>query len=285
MRLGLTLAAMLTSIGTAAADEPRYLPPVGMTATYRVLVTVGTSGHEQTQGQIYRVKITSNDGKIAKGTITPLAVVWQCADSDSSTPCKQARLFPDARREGDLLIAPLPEEISSELGKLGKLVIRDPLHVTQVFPFPGPQEPVDTGKPRFGSTPISIQTSALDCDETALKPFFPFGATARVSVPCKLTVEVAQSRLSGLKDAKSTHDVTYDLSYAGREHIAVPAGAYEVAVIKLKSAPSSGEGAVMEGEWEFVESLGLSARSSALTRFPNSPNTSHIVRELLEVEH
>ena len=79
--------------------------------------------------------------------------------------------------------------------------------------------------------------------------------------------------------------MTYDLSYAGREHVAVPAGSYEVAVIKFKSAPSSGEGAVTEGEWEFVESLGVSAQNSALTRFPNSLNTSHSVRELLKVEH
>ena len=97
------------------------------------------SGHEQTQGHIYRVKITSNDGAIAKGTLTPLAVVWQCPDSDTSTICKQARLFPDARREGDLLTTSLPEDISSELGKIGKMAIRDLLHVTQVFPFPGPQ--------------------------------------------------------------------------------------------------------------------------------------------------
>lgn len=256
-----------------------------MTATYRQLVTVRASGHEQTLGHIYRVKIMSNDGAIAKGTLTPLAVVWQCPDSNTSTICKQARLFPDARREGDLLTTSLPEDISSELGEIGKMAIRDLLHVTQVFPFPGPQGEGDTDKPRFGTAPLSIQTTALDCDDAALKPFYPFGAVARVSVPCKLTVEVAQSRLSGLKDAKYTHDVTYDLSYAGREHVAVLAGSYEVAVIKFKSAPSSGEGAVTEGEWEFVESLGVSAKNSALTRFPNSPNTSHSVRELLKVEH
>ena len=39
MRIGLMLAAMLVPIGSAAADNPRYLPAVGTTATFRLLVT------------------------------------------------------------------------------------------------------------------------------------------------------------------------------------------------------------------------------------------------------
>src|SRR5262249_29733100 len=155
--IGLALATMLASIGTAAGDEPRYLPPAGMTATYRVLVTVRTSGQEHTQGQIYRVKITSNDGTMAQGTLTPLAVVVQCPENDTSGGCKQARLLPNAHREGDLLTAPLPEEVSGALGKIGKMTIRDLLHVTQVVPFPGPKETGDTDKPQFGTEPISVQ--------------------------------------------------------------------------------------------------------------------------------
>ena len=99
-----------------------------------------------------------------------------------------------------------------------------------------------------------------------------------------MTVEVSQSRLANIKDARNTSDVIYDLSFAGHEHVAVPAGAYEVAVIKFKSSPASGAGAVTEGEWEFAESLGFSAKFSALTRAPNSTYTIHIVRELIKVE-
>ena len=51
-----------------------------------------------------------------------------------------------------------------------------------------------------------------------------------------------------------------------------------------KAPPNSGDGAVTEGEWDFVENLGFSAKFSSLTRFPKSTNTSRIVRELIKVE-
>lgn len=284
MRIGLMLAAMLALIGSAAADSPRYLPAVGTTATFRLLVTTGAGGGEHTAGQIYRVTITANDGTTAEGTLTPLALVWHCPDGDTSITCKQAQNLTNTRREGDLITAPLPADISSELGKVGKMTLRDLLHVTQVYPLPGLEDVGETVKPQIGSAPLAIQTTALDCDETALGPFFPFGAAARATVACKLTVETSQSRLAAVKDARNTSDVTYELSFAGHEHIAVAAGTYEVAVIKFKNSPTSGEGAVTEGEWEFVENLGFSAKFSALTRPPKSTYTIRVVRELIKVE-
>jgi hypothetical protein len=285
MRIGLMLAAMLASIGSAAAaDNPRYLPAVGTTATFRLLVTTNSGGNERTVGQVYRVAITANDGTTAEGTLTPLALVWHCPAADTSITCKQARYLPNVSREGDLLTAPLPADISGELGKVGKMTLRDLLHVTQVYPLPGLQDLGETEQPRIGSVPLAIQTTALDCDEAALRPFFPFGSAARISVVCKMTVEVSRSRLSAVKDATNTHDVTYELSFAGHEHIAVPAGAYEVAVIKFKSTADSADGAITEGDWEFAENLGLSAKYSSLTRFPKSTNTTRVVRELIKVE-
>jgi len=284
MRIGLMLAAMLALIGSAAADNPRYLPAVGTTATFRLLVTTGSGSGERTVGQIYRVTITANDGTTAEGTLTPLALVWHCPDGDTSIACKQAQNLTNASREGDLITAPLPADISSELGKVGKMSLRDLLHVTQVYPMPGLQDVSEIVKPQIGSAPLAIQTTALDCDEAALRPFFPFGAAARITVACKMTVETSQSRLATVKDARNTSDVTYESSFAGHEHIAVPAGAYEVAVIKFKSSADSGQGAVTEGEWEFVENLGFSAKYSALSRSPKSTYTIRIVRELIKVE-
>jgi hypothetical protein len=284
MRIGLMLAAMLVPIGSAAADNPRYLPAVGTTATFRLLVTTDSGGNERTVGHIYRVAITANDGTTAEGTLTPLALVWHCPAGDTSITCKQAQYLPNASREGDLLTAPLPADISGELGKVGKMTLRDLLHVTQVYPLPGLQDLGEIEQPRIGSLPLAIQTTAQDCDEAALRPFFPFGSAARATVVCKMTVEVSRSRLAAVKDARNTHDVTYELSFAGHEHIAVPAGAYEVAVVKFKSTADSGDGAVTEGQWEFVENLGFSAKFSSLTRFPKSTNTSRIVRELIKIE-
>jgi hypothetical protein len=178
----------------------------------------------------------------------------------------------------------VPAEVSSELGKIGRMTVRDLLHVTQVYPFPGLEDASETARPQIGTAPLSVQTTALDCDEAAMRSFFPLGTVAQVTVPCKLTVEVAQSRVTGLRDAKQSHDVTYDLWFTGHEHMSVPAGAYEVAMIKFKSTGSPGEGAVTEGEWAFIESLGVSAKYSAVTRFPNSSNSTRIVRELIKVE-
>jgi hypothetical protein len=284
MRTGLALALLLALGGAAAADSPRYRPALGTTATFRLLVTVAMSGYSESFGQIYRVKVTSDDGAIVEGSLTPLAAVWRCPDGDTSTACKQAQSIPNARRENDLVVAPLPADVSSALGKIGRVAIRDILHVMQVFPLAGLRDASDTVRPEIGATPVSVQSTALDCDEAALRPFFPFGAVAQVSVPCKMTVEMTQSRIAGAKDGKYSQDVTYDLSFAGHEHVVVPAGAYEVAVIKFKSTAGVTAGAVTEGEWEFIESLGLSARFSALTRMPNSTNTTHIVRELIKVE-
>jgi hypothetical protein len=284
MRIARVLAVLLALGSPAAADNPRYRPAVGAAVTFRLLVTVSTNGYTETFGQIYRVETTADDGTVVEGSLTPLALVWRCPDADMSTVCNQAQSLPNARRENDLVVAPLPPDISSELGKIGKVAIRNILHVTQVLPIPGLQDLSEMAKPEIGATPLAIQRTALVCDDAALRPFFPLGAVARVMVPCKMTIEMAQSRIAAAKDGKYSHDVTYDLSFAGREHVTVPAGAYDVAVIKYKSTGGFADGVVTEGEWEFIESLGISAKFSALTRSPNSTNTTRIVRELIKVE-
>jgi hypothetical protein len=284
MRIALVLGALVALAGSAAAESPRYRPAVGTTATFRLLVTVSMSGYAETFGQIYRVKTTADDGTIAVGTLTPVALVWHCPGGDTSTVCKQAQALPDTRREDDLIIAALPGNISDELGKIGKVAVRDILHVAQVLPIPGLRDPGELVHPEIGATPLSIQSTGLACDDAALRPFFPFGAVARATVPCKMRVEMAQSRVAGAKDGEYAHDVTYDLSFAGREPVTVPAGTYEVAVIKFTSTGGFADGVVTDGEWQFVESLGISARFSALSRSPNSTNTTRIVRELIKVE-
>ena len=282
MRIGMVLASVLGLISPAAAENARYLPAVGTTATYRVLVTAGSGSSEQTLGQVYRVKITAADATMAQGQLTPLALVWRCPAGDKSIGCQQAQNVPNFSRDGDLITVALPADVSSGLAKIGRLTIRDFLNVTQVLPIPGLQDMSEIAKPRLGTTPIMVQTTTTDCDEAALKPFFPFGAVAKATVLCKVTNETSQSRFASIKDGKTTYNATYDLSFAGREHVAVPAGTYEVAVIKFKA--TSDTGPASEGEWEFVQDLGISAKFSSIIRFPNSTTTTRAVRELIKVE-
>ncbi|MBV8410348.1 MAG: hypothetical protein JOY64_22165 [Alphaproteobacteria bacterium] len=290
MRFGTTLAVLAAStmagplVGPAAADSPRYRPVPATSFTYRLMVTVSMGSGEHTAGQIYRVTTAASDAATIAGTVTPLALVWLCPQADTSITCKQAQLLPDSRREDDLVIAPMPADVSAALGKIGRMTVRDLLHVTQVYPFPGLKDASETVKPQIAATPVSVQTTALDCDEAAMKSFFPLGAVAQATVPCKMTVEVAQSRLGPLKDGKQSHDVSYDLSFAGHERRTVPAGTYDVALIKFKSTGSPSDAAVTEGEWLFIESLGVSAKYSAITRLPNSSNSTYFERELIKVE-
>ena len=284
MRTWMALAAIVGLSGTAAAQNSHYLPPAGTTVTFRLLVTVNSGGSEHTAGPVYRVTTTASDGTIAENTVTPLALVWRCPDGDTSAGCEQAQHLPNSRREGDLITVPLPADVSSALGKIGKLTVRDVFRYSQVFPVPGLLDVSEIAKPQIGATPLVIQSTALDCDESALKPFFPFGAVAKLTIPCKFTVETSQSRVPGIKDGRSTSDLKYELSFAGHEQVAVPAGSYEVAVIKFKSTHASGDGPVTEGVWEFAQTLGFTAKFSSVTHAPNSTTTTRIVRELIKAE-
>jgi hypothetical protein len=283
MRIGAWLIAMLGFAGSAAADAPRYAPAVGTTVTFRIMFTTNFSDRQLTFGHIYKVTTTASDGVTAENSMTPLALIRHCPDSDTSTNCRQARNFPNITREGDLITIPIPPEIATGLTKIGKLTARDFVRYAQVFPFPGAQDPEETAKPQIGATPLWVQGNAVACDDAVLDTFFPLGKKATLTVSCTNTTERSQSRLSTAKDTKATEDVTMDLAFVGHDHIAVPAGDFEVASGTVKTTPKSGNGPTVEGDWAFVETLGFSARSTLLTRFPNSPNTVHVMRELIKV--
>jgi hypothetical protein len=283
MRLGSTLLAMIGLMGTATADEPRYHPAVGTVATFRTLYTNLIGDKERTLGYVYRLTTIASNDTVSEATLTPLALIYRCNEGQMLSTCQQAPNYPDITRDGDLIIVPIPPEISASLAKSSKDTGRDFLRGSQVFPIPGAEDIGETAKPRIGATPVFIQTSALDCDDAAIKPFFPLGATATLSVPCKVTSERSQSRWDLIKDMSSTEDVTFDLSFAGRDHIAVPAGDFAVASVKYKSTHAGQTGPTAEGDWEVLENIGLTARSSALVHWPNTSNTTHILRELIKL--
>src|SRR5215813_14433377 len=103
MRTWMVLAAIVALTGSAAADNPHYLPATGTTVTFRLLVTVNSGGSERTMGQVYRVTTTASDGTIAENTLTPLALVWRCPEGDTSSICEQAQRLPNFRRDGELI--------------------------------------------------------------------------------------------------------------------------------------------------------------------------------------
>lgn len=275
--------ALLALLSPAEADEPRYVPAAQTEATYRLLFTISFGGHETTLGQIYRMTVTASDGKTAEGTITPLALIYRCPGEETSKDCQQARNFPGMTRDGDMITMPVPPEIAANLGKLGKITAHDFLQATQVFPMPGPADTENVDKPSMGEKPLFLQTTSVECDESLTKGFFPLGVAAQFTVPCKTTLERSESRLPAAKDGKFSEEMKMALSFAGREHIAVPAGDFAVAEVKYKSAPVSGNATSAEGEWAIAENLGISVRNSVLVHFPNSQNTTHLTRELLKL--
>jgi len=275
--------ALFAGLSPAAAEEPRYVPVAGTTATYRLLTTVALGGPAKTVGQLYRVTITASDGKTAEGTITPLALIYGCPVDDTSTDCRGASHYPGASRDGDMVTIPVPAEIAAKLAKLSKFVAHDFIRYTLMFPMPGPENDEEVDKPKIGDAPLYVLSSTIDCDDALTKGFLPLGVAAQVSLSCKNTSERSQSRLSVIKDGKSGEDTTMALSFVGREQIAVPAGDFAVAEVKYKSTATSGNGASVEGEWAIAENLGISVRSSVLVHFPNSQNTSHTTRELLKL--
>jgi len=274
---------MLWLTGAAMADEPRYRPAVGTSATFRTLYTTRIGGKETVFGYVYRLTTTASSDTVFEATLTPLALLYRCPEGETANNCEQARNYPDVTRDGDLISVPIPPEISASLGKVGKFTGRDFIRASQIFPIPGAEDLRETAKPRISATPVFIQTNAIDCDDAAIKPFFPLGATATLSVPCKVTSERSQSRWDLIKDMSSTENITYDLSFAGRDHIAVPAGDFAVASVNYKATLAGQTGATVEGEWAVLEDIGLIARTAVLVHFPNSSNTTHLLRELIKL--
>jgi hypothetical protein len=283
MRIGAALLAILGLMGTAMADEPHYRPAVGTIATFRTLYTIHIGGKETVFGYIHRLTTTASSDTGFEATLTPLALLYRCPEDETENNCKQARNYPDITHDGDLIIVPIPPEISANLAKIGKVTGCDFIRVSQAFPIPGPEDAGETDKPRIGATPVFVQTNTIDCDDAAIKAFFPLGATATLSVPCKVTSERSQSRWDLIKDMSSTENATYDLTFAGRDHIAVPAGDFDVASVKYKVTPAGPNSPTIEGDWEVLESSGVVARGAVLVHLPNSTNTTHILRELIKL--
>src|SRR5215471_16790433 len=167
MRTAAVIATIVGLASSAAADNPHYLPATGTTVTFRLLVTVNSGGSEHTMGQVYRVTTTASDGTIAENTLTPLALIWRCPEGDTSSTCEQARHLPNPKRDGDLITVALPADVSSGLGKIGKLTVHDVFRFRQVFPIPGLQDTGEIAKPQIGAAPLAVQTTALDGDEAA----------------------------------------------------------------------------------------------------------------------
>jgi len=279
--MGAALLPILGLIGTAMAEEPRYHPPVGWIATYRFLSTAHIGAKETTLGHVYRLTTTQSSDTGSEATVTILAMLFGCPERETGRLCSQARDFPGATRDGDIITVPVPPEIAADLAKIGKVSGRDFVRVTQEFPILGAENMDEIAKPKIGAAPLYIQTTKIACDDAAIKPFFPLGAAATLSVPCKMTNARSQSRWAPVTNTSTTDDVTIDLSFAGRDRIRVAAGDFDVASVKYKITPAAPTGSSYEGDWQVIETTGSTARATSLVHFPDS-DTTRAIREMIK---
>ena len=56
-----------------------------------------------------------------------------------------------------------------------------------------------------------------------------------------------------------------------------------VASVKYKGTPAGQASPTIEGDWEVLENIGFTARTAVLVHFPNSSNTTHLLRELIKL--
>src|SRR5262245_42347306 len=123
MRLALSAIVLLLAAGIARADEPRNVPAAGTSLTYRLLITTkrhdAPTGQDSTTvaGETYTYVVKSSDGTTAEGVIKPLAIILGCPTGEMNKSCEEVRKNPSARREGDLIMVPIPDDAGDSLSK------------------------------------------------------------------------------------------------------------------------------------------------------------------------
>jgi hypothetical protein len=134
-----------------------------------------------TSGQVYTYLITAADGAAAEGTVTLTAMIYSCAESAPMTACGAALKTPGAKRDGDLVIVPVPDQLGGSHARHSSLKLRlFPVEERKAaIPALAPAETGDGA--RFGSDPAYVQVNALQCDPAVLQGFLPFGHAPSLS--------------------------------------------------------------------------------------------------------
>ncbi len=286
MRWLMSLAAMLALADAAVADEPRYAPAVGTVITERVLTTAAATG--RTTGMIYRVTTTEGDGTygvlpgtFSVGRITPLANLIRCPAADTSKDCRQARNFPGATSDGDMVTIPIPPAIAAEAAKTALTVNRYLFEGMLAMVFLDAKDLDEIEHPEIGAEPLYVFSTARQCDLEALASFFPLGRMPSATVRCRVEIGRERNRVPGAKDTLAQHDALHQLTFAGRSRKATPAGEREVALITYTVAGSEGSPPA-EGSIEIIEDLGIASRHLVNTGPPDHPLGTGL-REVLKI--
>ena len=268
-------ATLLAVIGRAQADDTRVVPAVGTTLTYRMLAISTMEGRSSRFGQIYTHVVTSSDGATAAGFIKPLAMIWGCPASDATNPCVTARKSPKARQEGDLVVVPVPAEISDSLAKQSAFKVHYFITELRKFAFPGTKDPDNPDERAMGPEPAYVLTNTMECDSTELQRFLPLGKTPQITLACKATLVRVPGAGSHVSPLEKNDAVSVEISDQGVGQITLPSGKWEARKFAIKVVPADSSRGGAQSEVQFSTKLGVPIKTHSII----SNLSSHTVTE------
>jgi hypothetical protein len=282
MRAAACAAVLVTAAGAAQAEEAYPLPPVGAQMTFRLVTTTKFNDKPPVvTGQVYTYTVTAVDGARSKGTIRPTALLFDCAAAAADKECQQALKMPDARREGGMLVIPVPDAVADKLAQEGGFKMQYFLVEERNFPMPALEDPDDLGSAAIGDTPGFIATTSFKCDDTTFKAFFPIGSTPQVTLPCHSVATRSHSRVKNLPDMSHDEPLSAELTYLGTGKLNLPSGEWEVQKIGLKFTPTDVTQPPSEGQYDVSTKLGMIVRVHALIADSKMNFTSETESQLI----
>lgn len=279
LRLLLAGFALLAAAGTVRADETYKLPEIGAQLTFRMMTTVKLAEQTIITGQVYTYTITAANGPTFEATIKPRALIYGCSEGDTRKDCLVAAKMPDAKREGDLVTVPVPDDIAEKLSKESAYKGRYFAVEERKYPVPGPSNPDDVADAKFGDTPLFVLTNRQDCDYGPFDSFFPLGKTPRLTLSCHNIFSRTHSRIG--TDQTLDEPISVELSYIGPDKVTLPSGAWDVQKIALKFISGDVSHAAVQSESDVATKLGVAVKAHSVINNPSAHLTSDSTSELI----
>jgi hypothetical protein len=274
-------AVLIAAIGIAHADDAYNLPAVGAQLTYRLMSTTKLSDQTITAGQVYTYTITAVSGATSEGTIRPVALLYGCSDGDTRKDCVVAGKISGAKRDGDLLTIPVPDDIADALVKQSGYKGRYFLVEDRTFPMPGPKNSDDPNNAEFADTPLFILSNQLKCDFATLPSFFPLGKTPELTLSCHNIFSRTHSRVAGQTDQTVEEPISVTLSSIGADKKSLPSGEWDVQKVAIKYVPDDPARPSAEGESDVAVKLGVTVMSHSLVVNKATNLTAESTSELI----
>jgi len=282
----LLLAVLLLSPALAdevKADEARFVPAAGSTLTYRLVATTKSNDKTVTTGQIYNYVVASSDGTTAEGSVRPLALLFDCRNSDLEADCARAKKAPNAREENGLTVVPIPSEISDKLAVQSAFRLRAFIVELRKFPAPLPADPKASSDSLISADDPLIVTNLVQCEPAALRDFLPIGKSPKATLTCETTFERSGWSASGIKPIKMSDSVSLEVSYLGEGRIALPSGDWDVRNLTMKQTSSREGRAGAVVETQFSDKLGAAVKTHVVADPLKGKIVTETVTELIAV--